>query len=153
MIGELLTGMQGEKILSFCKKIFHFEELYGDPNFDGGGLTITNKGGFLRYHADFPYSNLANRYRVINAILYLSTRDIQGGNLHLIDYDSGTVEASIQPKFGTIAIFPTSKYTQHGVSRILEGTRVGINAYFYANAPLDDRVDPSKTLWMNNQVC
>lgn len=152
LIGDLLGYMQSNQMLRFCEEQLNIEKLYPDPSYDGGGLTITPTGGFLRYHADFPYSNSTNQYRVVNAILYLSTSDIKGGNLHLIDYESGTVEKSIAPQFGKIAIFPTSKYTQHGVSRILDGTRIGINAYYYADNPLDDRLTPSKTLWINNNL-
>ena len=149
MCGHLMDLMCGEKLNQFLQDRFpEMGQLTADPSFDGGGLTISPIGKFLRYHADFPYSNSTNKYRVLNALLYLSRPEIAGGELHLLDPESGTVEARIAPTFGTLAIFPTSSQTPHGVSRIFNSPRVSINSYFYAEKPLDDRVQPSKTEWL-----
>jgi hypothetical protein len=71
-----------------------------------------------------------------------------GGDLHLLDSSTKTVEASIQPLWGRILAFPTSRSTPHGFSIIKNGRRIGVNAYFYADSPLDDRFTPSKTEWL-----
>jgi hypothetical protein len=149
LINKLLKEIVSEQTLSQIKLIYEFENLTTDPTFDGGGLTITDTGGFLRYHADFPYSNSAKKYRVLNAILYLSDPSIIGGDLHLLDFNTGTVEATIKPIFGTLLVFPTSKYTIHGFSKILKGKRITINSYLYDDKPIDDRNEPSKTIWFN----
>lgn len=152
IIGELLSEMLSNQLLNFASHNFSLDSISSDFSYDGGGFTITKQGGFLRYHADFPYSSNIGKYRVLNALLYLCDDDFEGGELHLIDPFSGTVEARITPKFGTIAIFPTSKYTPHGVSRIIKGNRLSINSYFYDSKPLDDRLTPSKTLWLNESI-
>lgn len=146
---QLLDFMASDDLAALCAQHFNIPNLEADPSFDGGGLTITGVGKYLRYHYDFPYSNSAKGYRVVNALLYLSNPKIKGGNLHLLDPGSGTVEASIEPFFGTLAIFATSGKTPHGVSRIFGYPRVSINSYFYAQAPLDERYEPSKTEWID----
>ena len=147
--GELLKFMSGEVLLRVCEKYLNMQGLSTDPDYDGGGLTYSAPGKFLRYHYDFPYSNTTKKYRVVNALLYLSNPCIRGGQLQLLDPKSGTVEASIEPTFGTLAMFPTSSETPHGVSKIKDHNRISINSYFYADQPLDDRLEPSKTIWLN----
>ena len=147
--GELLKFMASKELAEICAKHFSIPDLEADPFYDGGGLTVTGVGKHLRYHFDFPYSNIAKKYRVVNALLYLSDPDIVGGELHLIDPETGTVEARVEPKFGTLAIFATSNGSPHGVSKIYKHPRISINSYFYAEKPLDDRVKPTKTVWLN----
>lgn len=148
-IGEILKGMCSGELTNVCKRFFpEFEDLSADPTFDGGGLTKTPVGKFLRYHADFPYSNSARKYRVVNALLYLNEPEMRGGHLHLLDPESGTVEAQVKPEFGKILIFATSKLTPHGFSRIFEKPRYSVNSYFYADQPADGRVEPGKTEWI-----
>lgn len=148
LLGMLMAYMQSTQIMELCERAFSTEKLMPDPGFDGGGLTITSAGGYLRYHHDFPYSNSAKAYRVVNALLYLNKSNLIGGDLHLIDPSSRTVEKIISPSFGLFVAFPTSKNTPHGFSRIKSGDRVSINSYFYSELPLDDRVQPCKTEWL-----
>lgn len=151
LCGQLLEALSSQELSDFCSQLFpDVGPIAPDNRYDGGGLTMTPVGKFLRYHFDFPFSNIAQKYRVINAILYLSEPGIEGGQLHLLDPESGTVEAAIKPEFGTLAIFATSKHTPHGVSRIFNKPRLSINSYFYADKPIDDRFEPSKTHWLND---
>ena len=147
---DLFAFMSSQELADICSKHLDLRKLEPDPEYDGGGLTITGIGKFLRYHYDFPYSNVAKKYRVVNALLYLSNPKIKGGELHLLDPKTGTVEASVSPKFGTLAIFSTSDQTPHGVSKIYKHPRISINSYFYSDKPLDERIEPSKTVWLNS---
>lgn len=148
LLGNLLSAIQTDEIKKICEDSFNIKNLISDPNFDGGGLTITELNGYLKYHCDFPYSNEVNAYRVINTLLYLSDSALEGGDLHLLDPISLTVEKIIKLDFGLFVAFPTSKNTPHGFSRIKKGRRISINSYFYSDRPLDDRTEPSKTDWI-----
>jgi hypothetical protein len=150
IFGQMMNELNSETFLDKLKNIYSFTNLTFDRSFDGGGLTITQEGGYLRYHADFPYSNATQKFRVLNAILYLSNSSINGGELQLLDYESGTVAASIKPTFGRLVVFPTSKYTIHGFNKVINQDRISINAYYYDDSPIDDRNQPSKTIWFNN---
>ena len=148
IISELLEMMLSENLVRELRNLFDVESLSSDITFDGGGLTITEIGGYLRYHADFPYSNQAQKYRVINCLLYLASPDIVGGELHLIDPSTKTVEGIVNPVWGRLLAFPTTRYTPHGFPKVKRGKRIGVNAYFYADLPLDDRYLPGKTEWL-----
>jgi len=148
LIHDLLALMKSDELTGVLSNVFDIGPLSSDGTYDGGGLTITEAGGHLRYHADFPYSNNAKKYRVINCLLYLSSPDIIGGDLHLLDPKTRTVEASVPPQWGRLLAFPTTRFTPHGFSRVKNGRRIGVNAYFYADQPLDDRYSPGKTEWL-----
>jgi len=152
---KFLLGVFGSAGLStVIAKHFDFEqELHPDPTFDGGGVTFSPPGTFLRYHCDFNYSSNTEQYRVINAILYLNYNyeSHLGGHLHLIDPQSDTVEVTVEPVFNRCVIFKTSENSPHGVSRNNQDfTRVSFNSYFYADQPLlSTQTSPHKTLWKN----
>jgi hypothetical protein len=148
-LGKILYCMCSSELLQLCEAEFGLTRLKPDETFDGGGITVTGAPGFLRYHVDFPYSSSANAYRVVNTILYLNNSDLRGGDLHLLDPISKTVEKVIKPKFGLLVAFMTSKNTPHGFSKIKTGTRISVNSYFYHAAPLDDRFEPTKTGWID----
>lgn len=150
----LLSVFGSSDLSQVIAKQFGFDQvLYPDSTFDGGGVTFSPPGTFLRYHCDFNYSSKAERYRVINAILYLNYdyQSSQGGQLHLIDAQSDTVERIIEPVFNRCVIFKTSENSPHGVSRNNQDfTRTSFNSYFYADQPLlSTQTSPHKTLWKN----
>ena len=148
VLTSIIEDLSSKHFTEFLKEKFNINDIELDKSFDGGGLTFTKKGGFLRYHADFPYSDKVEKYRILNAILYLNYEKIEGGNLHLIDNDTKTVEEMVNPEMGRLVIFPTSKNTPHGVSVIKNGLRISLNAYYYSDEPLDDRFSPSRTMWL-----
>lgn len=148
VLAEIFNDVQSDKMIELCQEYFGFKSLIKDLSFDGGGFTATSAPGYLRYHHDFPFSSDVNAYRVCNILLYLNSAQLKGGNLHLLDPESKTVEKIIKPKFGRLVIFPTSRYTPHGFSRIESGLRLSINSYFYAKKPLDDRFQPAPTDWL-----
>lgn len=150
---KVLDAFSNQELADIIANKFNYDEpLYPDPTFEGGGLTFSPPGTFLRYHADFNYSSNAERYRVINAILYLNYdyQTANGGHLHLIDPKSNTVEGVVEPVFNRCVMFKTNKNTPHGVNRNNDDfTRVSFNCYFYSDKPLlQDEVEPHRTLWV-----
>jgi Rps23 Pro-64 3,4-dihydroxylase Tpa1-like proline 4-hydroxylase len=150
-----IAGVFGsDKIAKMLADKFNCKDVvYADPTFDHAGLTISPPNSFLRYHADFNFSDKLNRYRVLNAIFYanLNYSNKDGGCLHLLDHESGTVEAIIKPVFNRCAVFLTSKDTPHGVSRnSSDFTRISFNCYFYTDQPPNvDQTQPHRTIWKN----
>jgi Rps23 Pro-64 3,4-dihydroxylase Tpa1-like proline 4-hydroxylase len=129
-------------------------DLVGDPSFDGGGFVVSPPGSFLGYHADFNYSSEVQKYRVANILLYMNEKysASDGGNLHLLDPDTLTVEKAVAPIENRALVFLTTDKTPHGVSRNLqEFSRKSFNAYFYTDQnPKDTDNNPHKTLWINS---
>lgn len=149
---DLLDVFSSDELAQTISDRFGFNQrLYPDITFEGGGLTFSPPGTFLRYHGDFNYSSKAEKYRVINAILYLNHgyKTANGGHLHLLDPQSDTVECIVEPVFNRCVIFKTSKDTPHGVNRNSNDfTRISFNSYFYADRPLlDEQQQPHRTLW------
>jgi Rps23 Pro-64 3,4-dihydroxylase Tpa1-like proline 4-hydroxylase len=127
-----------------------------DWTFDGGGYVISPPGSFLGYHADFNFSSEAKRYRVMNVLIY-ANRDYRGsfgGELHLLDSDSKTVEKLVAPEANTFLAFLTDDKAFHGVSRNQKDFfRRSFNLYYYADAPISTNQDliPHKTIWLDTE--
>lgn len=132
-------------------------ELYADKSYDGGGYVISPPGSYLGYHADFNFSSQAEKYRVLNVLLYMNEnyKDDQGGQLHLLDPESKTVESVINPEANTLLAFFTDDISFHGVSRNRPGFhRRSFNLYYYADQPISPNqgLDPHKTIWLDAEI-
>jgi len=154
---ELLKFFSSAEFLNQLRISFQVPsdlELYPDLSYDGGGYVVSPPGTFLGYHADFNFSSLANMYRSINILFYLNenyTPD-QGGELHLLDLESKTVEKRVLPKANTILGFKTDDVSFHGVSKNASNFfRRSFNLYFYTKSPISDNqsLDPHKTIWVD----
>lgn len=126
--------------------------LSGDNSFDGGGYVISPPNSYLKYHIDFNFSNKIKKYRILNLILYMNLNyDNNGGELHLLNSKTKTVEAIAQPLFNRAVLFLTNKNTPHGVNINREGFyRRSINVYYYSDKPINsENEEPHKTIWLN----
>jgi Rps23 Pro-64 3,4-dihydroxylase Tpa1-like proline 4-hydroxylase len=151
---KLMNFLSSDDCAKAIANVFNLNfELEGDSTFDGGGFVISPPGSFLGYHADFNFSSQVKKYRVANILLYMNENYSSnlGGNLHLLDSHSLTVEKSVEPIENRALIFLTTDKTPHGVSKNLQSfSRKSFNAYFYAdNNPEDTDSNPHRTLWIN----
>jgi 2OG-Fe(II) oxygenase superfamily len=132
-------------------------KLYPDSTYDGGGYVISPPGSYLGYHADFNFSSQAEKYRVLNVLVYMN-KDYQhknGGVLHLLDPDSKTVEAEVLPEANTLLAFFTDDISFHGVSKNKQDFyRRSFNLYYYADQPISPNqgFDPHKTIWLDTEI-
>jgi Rps23 Pro-64 3,4-dihydroxylase Tpa1-like proline 4-hydroxylase len=125
--------------------------LYSDSSYDGGGYVISPSKTYLRYHVDFNFSSKLNKYRCVNMILYMNKnyKDEYGGQLHLLDNSTKTVEKTVKPEFNTAVIFLTNSNTPRGVSINNNFERRSINVYYYSDEPLiESDCVPHKTIWL-----
>lgn len=132
-------------------------EIYADVLYDGGGYVISPPGSYLGYHADFNFSSLAEKYRVLNVLIYMNEgyQRTDGGILHLLDPDSKTVESEVMPEANTMLAFFTDDISFHGVSRNnREFFRRSFNLYYYADQPVSPNqgLNPHKTIWLDTEV-
>ena len=132
-------------------------KLCPDGSYDGGGYVISPPGSFLGYHADFNFSSHAEKYRVLNVLIYMNEGYVreQGGILHLLDPDSKTVEAEVTPEANTMLAFFTDDVSFHGVSRNnRDFFRKSFNLYYYADRPVspNQELDPHKTIWLDTET-
>lgn len=158
-LNKFLNLLSSEEFVSSLKKIFDIPQelnLLTDPTYDGGGYVISPPGSFLRYHADFNYSSKAEKYRVLNILFYLN-QDYQedlGGELHLLDAQTKTVEKRVAPKANTLLGFLTDDISFHGVSIIRKQPRRSFNIYYYSDKPIseDQATIPHKTIWVGENA-
>ena len=156
---KFLNLLSSEEFVSNLKKIFNIPEdinILSDPTYDGGGYVISPPGSFLRYHADFNYSSKAEKYRVLNILFYLNEdyQDDHGGELHLLDSQTKTVEKRVAPKANTLLGFLTDDISFHGVSIIRKRPRRSFNIYYYSDKPIseDQATIPHKTIWVGENA-
>lgn len=134
--------------------IDHDISIFPDRTFDGGGFVISPPGAYLAYHADFNFSSEVDAYRILNILVYANngyTGD-KGGQLHLLDPDSKTVEKIVEPFDNTLLAFLTDDIAFHGVSRNKSDfKRKSFNLYYYASRPVSQKQStvPHKTIWLD----
>ena len=155
-IFSFLQALYSEQFLQTLKLKFQIPpelNLFPDWTFDGGGYVVSPNQSFLSYHADFNFSSQVNMYRVLNILFYMNDEytESQGGELHLLDSVSKTVEKRVSPKLNTLLAFKTDDVSLHGVSRNSLGfNRRSFNIYYYATSPVSSNQSsvPHKTLWV-----
>jgi len=138
--------------LAFLERLTGIAPLLPDPYLAGGGLHETQRGGFLRVHADFnrqPELGLARR---LNLLVYLNPdwNPAWGGDLELWDADMAQCVQRVPPLGGRCVIFSTSRNSFHGHPHPLacpEGqARRSLAMYYYTH---DAVAAPARhdTLW------
>lgn len=142
-----------ESLANKFEIISNGEKISPDLSFDGGGYVISPPGSFLGYHADFNFSSNVNEYRILNVLFYLNEEYSvsSGGQLHLLDSDSKTVEKIVNPAMNTMLAFLTDDISFHGVTKNRPNFhRRSFNFYYYSSKPLSENqsADPHKTLWL-----
>ena len=155
-IYKFLDFLSSDLFIGKLKLAFSIDKqinLYYDRTYDGGGYVKSPPNSFLSYHADFNFSSIAEKYRILNVLFYFnSSYSInQGGVLHLLDPTSKTVEKFLEPRMNTMLVFLTDDVSFHGVSRnSLDFYRRSFNLYYYASEPLSDNQSrvPHKTIWV-----
>lgn len=159
-LNELLNFLSGKEFINSLKAKFNIDSkinIYSDLTYDGGGYVVSPPGSYLAYHADFNFSSKARMYRVLNILLYMNANYSleNGGELHLLDKESKTVETRVSPKLGTILGFFTDDTSFHGVSKNKSDFhRRSFNLYYYCEVPIspNQSSDPHKTIWVETKT-
>jgi hypothetical protein len=159
-LNQLLNFLTGKEFINLLKAKFNIDSkinIYSDLTFDGGGYVVSPPGSYLAYHADFNFSSKAKMYRVLNILLYMNSNYSaeNGGELHLLDQESKTVEKRVSPKLGTILGFFTDDTSFHGVSKNKgDFHRRSFNLYYYCEVPIspNQSSDPHKTIWVETKT-
>lgn len=151
---QFIQALYSVEFLELLKDKFHLDQdLIPDWTFDGGGYVLAPQHSFLSYHADFNFSSQVGMYRVLNILFYMNDNYLenQGGELHLLDSVSKTVEKRVSPRLNTLIAFKTDDVSLHGVSRNSPNfDRRSFNIYYYTKFPvsINQSSMPHKTLWV-----
>ena len=113
----VIDALSSEKFLNWLVKLTGIEYLIHDPELDGGGLHMIERGGYLNVHVDFlAHTTNKSWSRQINFLLYLN-KDWQpewNGALELWERDMSSVAKKIEPIFNRCVIFNTCEGSYHG---------------------------------------
>jgi Rps23 Pro-64 3,4-dihydroxylase Tpa1-like proline 4-hydroxylase len=149
--------LRSPDFIDALRKIFNISadiEIFPDLTYDGGGYVISPPNAFLSYHADFNFSSNIDKYRSLNVLFYMNQnyKESFGGQLHLLDSESKTVEGKVEPRANTLLAFRTDDESIHGVSRNRDNFhRRSFNIHYYTNKPVSQKQSetPHKTLWLD----
>jgi Rps23 Pro-64 3,4-dihydroxylase Tpa1-like proline 4-hydroxylase len=145
---SILNYLNSNEFVIFLRKLTGIPDLYGDPQFNGGGIHLIPRGGKLGIHIDFSRAIFDNtKFRRVNCLLYLNKewKKEWEGALELWDNkpsDGGSCIKKIFPIFNRLVIFGTSKNSWHGHPTLLncpEGVlRKSLATYYYSFEHGDD---------------
>lgn len=118
---DFLTALASPTAATICQWLTGIDGLVSDGTLYGGGLHVTEPGGFLGVHLDnerHPTSGLARR---LNLIVYCTDwsqaggwQDDWGGHLELWDRTCTRIVKRIAPLFNRAVLFETSQHAYHG---------------------------------------
>jgi hypothetical protein len=109
-----------------------------DPTMHGGGIHVTEPGGWLGTHLDYArHPKLPDKRRALNLIAFVHPewRAEWGGELELCD-PMGEPAVRIEPKPGRLVAFEVSDLSYHGVAptACVAAERVSLAVYYLAEA-------------------
>ena len=113
----IASELMSPSFVAFLERLTGIDNLRADPEFDGGGLHVTEPGGFLNVHTDFTaHHSHRNWRRRVNLLLYLNDdwRAGYGGELEFWDAEMRRCEQRIEPSPNRMVVFSTSRTSLHG---------------------------------------
>jgi Rps23 Pro-64 3,4-dihydroxylase Tpa1-like proline 4-hydroxylase len=123
-------------------------DLEPDPDFLGGGVHVSHRGGRLQVHADFNLHPVSGHHRRKNALLFLN-RDwdpLWNGQLELWERDLSRPVVSINPNFNRLVVFTITDDAFHGVPMTIRcppsRKRLSLALYYYTLERPDDEKSP-----------
>ncbi len=155
-IKKFVDFLNSKPFIDFLQKLTGIsEKLIGDVDMLGGGLHEYKKGGYLKLHSDFYLHPNLKLDRRINVLIYLNKnyKPQEKGEIYLFNKDLKR-NVKYYPKFNSLFIFNTSKYSYHGVPDPIEmDSRKSIALYFYSNGRPKNEKDIyrrlNNTYWVN----
>lgn len=138
---RLIQQLQSSAFVARVEKWTGITGLVADPGLWGGGVHVTQPGGYLAMHRDFnvlptSYRDAVPLRRAVNLIMYLTPNWDRGwgGELEIAEhYDGETMRTrNIEPWFGSTVLFDPSE-TFHGHPHPYRGPvpRQSIAVYYY----------------------
>lgn len=149
---QLLGEFNASLFVEFLEDLTGIEHLVPDPHLLGGGTHETERGGFLKIHADFNWEPRLRLDRRLNLILYLNRdwKDEYGGHLEFWEKDMSRCTAKYAPIFNRAVLFYVADDSNHGHPEPLtcpdDRSRRSVALFYYSNGrPLREIAMPHTT--------
>jgi hypothetical protein len=117
LVQRVVDELNSSRFTALLSRITGFRNLLADDMLEGGGLHMTQTGGFLNLHADFTNHHYhRNWQRRSNLILFLNSdwHDEWGGALELWERDLSACRVRVPVRNNRAVLFETSRDTFHG---------------------------------------
>ena len=144
---QVVAELNTARFVSLLSRLTGFVHLLADDRLEGGGLHMTEAGGFLNLHADFTNHHYNRTWqRRCNLIVFLNSdwREQWGGALELWERDLSACRVRVPVRNNTAVLFETARDTFHGYPDRLTcpsgATRKSLALYYYTEeAKVDAR--------------
>jgi hypothetical protein len=140
--------------LQWVERLTGIPGLVADPGFEGGGMHLIRRGGFLKIHADFNVHPRLQLDRRLNLLLYMNKdwSESYGGHLELWDRTMTRCVVRVAPVFNRCVIFSTTDIAFHGHPDPLDCppglSRKSLAVYYYtAGRPAEERSARHSTIY------
>lgn len=113
----VIDELSSDIFLNWLEKLTGISGLVSDPDLDGGGLHMIERGGFLNVHVDFlAHTTKRSWSRQLNLLIYLNKNWNSDWNGALEFWDKSMTKPiqKIQPLFNRCVIFNTCEGSYHG---------------------------------------
>lgn len=145
----LLYQLNSSVFIDFVEELTGINRIIPDPHFKGAGTVQTERGGYMKIHADVNKYQKLNLDRRLVFLLYLNKNweEEYGGHLELWNTDMTECVQRILPIFNRCVIFTTNDLSYHGHPDPLKcpkgQTRKSIAVYYYTNGRPIEEVSPA----------
>ncbi len=139
LLEEIIYAFQEPEIVKIIEEITDFDELLPDSNLYAGGISMMEKGNFLKPHLDNSHDMERNNYRVMNLLYYVSPdwKIENGGNLELWHNGIDAPQDTILSKFNRLVVMITHDKSLHSVSEVtLNRNRCCVSNYYFREKPI-----------------
>jgi Rps23 Pro-64 3,4-dihydroxylase Tpa1-like proline 4-hydroxylase len=137
-IGAHLFAFQQPAVVEAVTAITGLTGSQADPTLYASGISVMEKGDYLRPHLDNSHDGDQQLYRVANLLFYVTPGWAagNGGNLEVWDERVRT-NTTIESRFNRLVVMETNPRSWHSVSPIVAGGRrmCVSNYYFSAESP------------------
>lgn len=137
-LGALIDELQSPEFVGFLSELTGIPNLVADLSLDGGGIHISERGGFLNVHTDFRTHHVHQNWaRRANLLVYLNTewKDEWNGHLELWNSDVSECVKKYAPIFNRAIVFTTDGDSFHGhptpLNCPVEVARKSIALYYF----------------------
>jgi len=135
---NVLKLLNEPHFVEWLSNVTSIDGLIPDPEYHGGGLHQTLKGGHLGIHVDYNKHTTQGWHRRLNAILYFNEKweESWGGSLEFWNADVSERVQMIAPLGNRLVVFETTETSWHGHPDPLNPpigiTRKSIATYYYS---------------------
>jgi len=147
-MADILFAFHDDAVLAIVGKITGMDDLHADASLYGSGISQMLEGDFLLPHLDNSHDGDGKRYRVLNALYYITPEwpEQVGGNLELWD-KSMKERKEIHAKFNRLIMMETHTESVHSVSKVIQpgGMRACISNYYFSAEPANHKQHIHKT--------